>query len=93
MLYSIQRLRGARIAVVLVERRQLVREHSNKLIAELQLQFQFPVMLVAADEGQWLNAKVVAQFDATHHLYDLLALRDEIEWLEVPAAIEPEIPF
>lgn len=93
MLYSIQRLRGARVAVVLVERRQLARDHSDRLIAELQLQFQYPVMLVAADHGEWVNAKAIAQFDATPHLFDLLSLRDEIEWLDLPEAVEPELPF
>lgn len=93
MLYSIQRLRGARVAVVLVERRQLARDHSDRLIAELQLQFQYPVMLVAADQGEWVNAKAIAQFDATPHLFDLLAVRDEIEWFDLPAPVEPELPF
>jgi hypothetical protein len=93
MLYSIQRLCGARVAVVVVEPRQLAYDQSDKLIAELQLQFQYPVMLVAADRGEWVNAKAIAQFDATPHLFDLLALRDEIEWHEVPAAVEPELPF
>jgi hypothetical protein len=93
MLYSIQRLRGARIAVVLVEKRQLTSEQSEQLIADLQFQFQYPVMLVAADQGQWINAKAIAQFDATPHLFDLIAQRDEIEWLEIPEAVELDPPF
>lgn len=93
MRYSIQRLCNVRLAVVLVERRQLARDHSDRLIAELQLQFQYPVMLVAANEGEWLNAKAVAQFDATPYLFDLLALRDDIEWFEVPESVEPDLPF
>jgi hypothetical protein len=93
MQYSIQRLRGARIAVVLVERRQLARDQSVKLIAELQLRFQYPVMLVAAEQGEWINAKTAAQFDSTAHLFDLIAQHAEIEWLELPEAVEPDLPF
>lgn len=93
MQYSIQRLRGARVAVVLVERRQMAREQSDRLIAELQLRFQYPVMLVAAEQGEWINAKAVAQFDSALHLFDLIAQRAEIEWLDLPEAVEPDLPF
>jgi hypothetical protein len=93
MLYSIQRLRGARIAVVLVEKRQLASDQSERLITDLQGQFQYPVMLVASDQGHWINAKAIAQFDVTPYLFDLLAQHDEIEWLEIPELVESDLPF
>ena len=91
MLHSIQRLRGVRMAVVLVERRQLGWETAGPLVAELQTKFQLPVMLVARDDTAWNNARAVAEFDAVPYLLELLAL-GEIEWSEAFFA-EPELPF
>lgn len=91
MLHSIQRLRGVRMAVVLVERRQLAWDAARALIAELQPRFQLPVMLVARDDTRWNNARAAAEFDAVPYLIELLAL-GEIEWIEAEFA-EPELPF
>jgi len=91
MLHSIQRLRGVRMAVVLVERRQLVWDVAGPLIADLQPRFQLPVMLVARDDTAWNNARAVAEFDAVPYLLELLAL-GEIEWTEAVFA-ESELPF
>lgn len=91
MLHSIQRLRGVRMAVVLVERRQLGWNLAAPLIAELQPRFQLPVMLVARDNTAWNNAKSAAEFDSVPYLLELLAQGD-IEWAE--ALFEkPELPF
>lgn len=91
MLHSIQRLRGVRMAVVLVERRELAWDVAGQLIAELQPRFQLPVMLVARDDTAWNNARAAAEFDAVPYLLELLAL-GEIEWDEM-VVVEPELPF
>lgn len=91
MLHSIQRLRGVRMAVVLVERRQLMWDVAGPLVAELQTKFQLPVMLVARDDTTWNNARAAAEFDSVPYLLELLSLGD-IEWSEVVFA-EPELPF
>lgn len=91
MLHSIQRLRGVRMAVVLVERRQLTWEVAAKMISELQPKFQLPVMLVARDDTAWNNARSAAEFDSVPYLLELLALGD-IDWSEARFA-EPELPF
>ena len=79
------------MAVVLVERRQLGWDVAELLIAELQMKFQLPVMLVARDDTVWNNARAAAEFDAVPYLLELLALGD-IEWSEGVFA-EPELPF
>lgn len=91
MLYTIQRLRGVRMAVVLVERRQLGWEVAGPMIIQLQKAFRLPVMLVARDDTAWNNAKAVAEFDAMPCLLELLALSD-IDWNE-EAFADPELPF
>lgn len=81
MLHSIQRLRGKRMAVVLVERRQLALDQAGPLISNLQNMFQLPVMLVARDDTEWNNVKATAEFDAVPYLLELLAL-EHIDWNE-----------
>jgi hypothetical protein len=81
MLYTIQRLCGKRIAVVLVERRQLAWDQAGPLISSLQDAFRLPVMLVARDSTEWNNVKAVAEFDAIPKLLELLAL-EHIDWNE-----------
>lgn len=93
MLHTITRLRGVRMAVVLAERRQLAWDQGGPLIAELQLRLQLPVMLVAHDETAWNNARAVAEFDAVPYLFELLPIRDELEWSELPVPVEPDLPF
>lgn len=94
MLHSIQRLRGVRMAVVLVESRQLFPDVARSLIADLQSKFQLPVMLVARDEAAWNRHRAMAEFDAVPYLLELLALGDmgDIDWTEA-IFVEPEIPF
>jgi len=89
MRYSVLRLRDVRVAVVLVDYGQL---QDDALIAQLQTQLTLPVMLVARDESSLTRAKARAQFDAEPYLFAFLAL-DEIEWSELPAVEEPELPF
>lgn len=79
------------MAVMLVDRRQLVWEQAGPLIAELQPKFQLPVMLVARDNTAWNNARSTAEFDSVPYLLELLALGD-IEWIEL-SFCEPELPF
>jgi len=91
MLHSIQRLRGVRMAIVLVEPRQLAWDVAGPMVIDLQEKFQLPVMLVARDNTAWNNARSVAEFDSVPYLLEMLALGD-IEWDEVRFA-EPELPF
>lgn len=79
------------MAVVLVEKRQLGSRQAAHLIADLQLKFQLPVMLVARDDTAWNNAKAKAEFDAVPYLFQLLAAGD-IDWSEIEVA-ELEMPF
>lgn len=89
MYYSVLRLRDVRMAVVLVERGQL---HDDALINQLQAHLALPVMLVTRDDTSMKGAQARAQFDAEPYLFALLALHD-VEWAELPAAVEPELPF
>ena len=89
MHYSVLRLRGVRMAAVLVE---VGRLQDDALIAQLQAQFALPVMLVAHHDGNWKGAKARAQFDAMPYLGALLSLED-VEWSELPAPVEPGLPF
>lgn len=91
MLHSIQRLRGVRMAVVLVEPRQLAWDLAGSMVADLQAKFQLPVMLVARDNTAWNNVRSTAEFDSVPYLLELLA-HGEIEWTEAVFA-EPEMPF
>lgn len=93
MVHTIVRLRGVRMAVVLVERRQLISSEALPLICSLQILFQLPVMLVANDETAWNNARAVAEFDAMPYLFELLPTIDELEWADVPMPVEIDVPF
>lgn len=91
MLYTIQRLRGKRMAVVLVERRQLGWDMAVPLIKHFQAAFRLPVMLVARDDTSWNNAKAIAEFDAVPYLLDLLALY-EVDWNE-EVICDSQLPY
>lgn len=88
MQHAVLRLRDVRMAVALVENGQLY----DSLIEHLQVQLGIPVMLVARDEGRLKGVKARAQFDPDPYLFALLAA-GEIEWSELPEALEPELPF
>jgi len=83
MLYSVQRLCEERLAVVLVERRELVEPRASCIIQELQEDLALPVMLVACDSEEWTGARARADFEPEPYLYALLAMRD-IEWGPLP---------
>lgn len=89
MLYADLRLRGVRMAVVMVGAGQL---RDDMLIARLQRQFGLPVMLVTRDEAAVKGMRAYAQFDPAPYLFALLA-GENVEWIELPAETEPEIPF
>jgi len=89
MQHAVLRLRGLRMAAVLVERSQL---YNHVLLAQLQNRLALPVMLVAQDGASWTGAKAKAQFDAEPYLYELLS-NDDIDWSELPAEIEDELPL
>lgn len=91
MLYTIQRLRGTRMAVVLVKRQELGWNVAGPMITKLQKAFRLPVMLVARDDTAWNNAKAVAEFDAIPCLLELLALSD-VDWNEEVFS-DPELLF
>lgn len=91
MLHSIQRLRGVRMAIVLVEPRNLAWDVAGQMISALQAKFQLPVMLVARDNSAWNGHRATAEFDSVPYLLELLAL-GEIEWTEAKF-VEPELPF
>ncbi len=92
MHYAVVGLRGVRMAVVLVERSRLAREHAEPLIQQLQAQFRMGVMLVARDPAALNGLRAFAQFDESPYLFALLA-GENIEWEEVPVLVEPELPF
>ena len=79
MLYSVQRLCEERMAIVLVERRELVEPQATSLIRQLQDEFSVPVMLVARDSDAWIGARARADFDPAPYLYALIGMR-EIDW-------------
>lgn len=83
MLYSIQRLCEQRLAVVLVERRELAEPRASGLIQRLKRKLAAPVMLVARDNEVWLGARARAEFDSEPFLYALMAVRD-IDWTPLP---------
>lgn len=83
MLYSIQRLCEQRLAVVLVEKRELEGARSSNLIRRLQQELCLPVLLVARDNEAWIGARARAEFDPEPYLYALLAMRD-FEWGPLP---------
>jgi hypothetical protein len=78
-MYSVQRLCEERMAVVLVERRELAEPRASGLIEQLQGELSVPVMLVARDSEAWVGVRARAEFDPEPYLYALLGLRD-IEW-------------
>ena len=85
MMYSVQRLCEERLAVVLVERRELAEPRATSLVQRLQAELTIPVMLVARDNEAWTGARAHAEFDPTPHLYALLGMRD-IDWMPLPHA-------
>lgn len=85
MLYSIQRLCEQRLAVVLVEKRELTGLRSSNLISRLQQELRLPVLLVARDNEAWIGARARAEFDPEPYLYALLGMRD-LEWGPLPQA-------
>jgi len=89
MQYADVRLRGVRTAVVLVGAGSL---HDEALIVRLQRRLALPVMLVTQDETSIQGMRAYAQFDAVPYLFALLASED-VEWLELEAEVEQELPF
>jgi len=92
MHYSVVRLRGVRVAVVLVDGWQLAEQHARPLVRKLQAQLTLGVMLVARDAAAVNGLKAYADFDAQPYLFALLA-GENIEWSRLPDEIEPELPF
>ena len=87
MMYSVQRLCEERMAIVLVERRELAEPRASGLIQQLQDQLAVPVMLVARDSEAWVGVRARAEFDPEPYLYALLGMR-EIDWAPLrPACI------
>lgn len=89
MHYAVLRLCDTRLVVALVERWQLGSRHGSVLVEQLERQFDLPVLLVAADDSDWRNAKAYAEFESERHLYALIAL-EHVEWNELPANQEVE---
>lgn len=83
MLYSVQRLCEERLAIVLVERKELAEPHASMLIQQLRDELRLPVMLVARDNEAWVGARARADFDPEPYLYALLGMRD-IDWMYLP---------
>jgi hypothetical protein len=88
MNYAVLRLEGVRMAVVLVDRWKL----QDELIVQLQTRLAMPVMLVSRDDAAWNGVRAKAQFDSAPYLCALLRA-GEIEWAELPAEAEAELPF
>jgi hypothetical protein len=89
MLYADLRLRGVRTAVVMVGTGQL---RDDALLARLQRQFALPVMLVTRDDSAIKGMRAYAQFDVAPYLFALLA-GENVEWVQLPEEVEPELPF
>jgi hypothetical protein len=79
MLYSVQRLYEKRLAVVLVERRDLTEPRASWLIEQLQYDLTLPVILVSRDSEVWTGVRARAEFDPEPYVYALLGVRD-IDW-------------
>lgn len=89
MHYAVLRLRGVRVAVVLVTLQQLGAQAAD-LLERLEAQLELPAMLVARDHSSWKGVRGRANFDVRPYLLELLAIED-VEWLEMPAPEEPEM--
>ncbi|MBQ5963172.1 hypothetical protein [Massilia sp. ZL223] len=86
MHYAVLRLRGMRVAVVLVALQQLG-AGASELLEMLEGQLGFPAMLVARDDGSWKGLRGKAQFDVRPYLLELLAVEEvEWSWLELSGA-------
>lgn len=72
MLYTVFRMGGERVAVVLVERRQLTSGRASDLLAEVQEQLALPAVLVAHDDSTWTSIRTYAEFDVKPYLGCLL---------------------
>lgn len=83
MLYSVQRLCEQRMAVVLVDGREMAEPRASALLHQLQDELALPVMLVARDSEAWVGARARAPFNPDPYLYALLGMRD-IDWMPLP---------
>jgi hypothetical protein len=81
--YSIVRIKEARVAAVLVGRKDLSGPGADLLIRNLESQLPHPVMLVCPDDTALAGAKAYADFDPMPYLYELLATRD-VDWMTLP---------
>lgn len=89
MQYTVLRLYEKRLAVVLVEKRDLVEPRASNLIHQLQCDLLLPVILVSRDCEEWTGVRARAEFDSTPYLYALLGVRD-IDWSTLVCAC-PEL--
>jgi len=85
MMYSVQRLSDTRLAVVLVERRDLMEPRASFLIDQLQDDLSLPVLLVARDVETCTGVRAKAEFDPAPYVYALFGIRD-IEWVPLTTA-------
>lgn len=88
MQYTVFRMGGERVAVILVERRQLVDGRAADLLAEIQRQLELPAVLVARDESTWMRIRTYAEFDVKPYLGCLLSAEDA-DWSALSA---PQYP-
>lgn len=81
--YSIVRIKEARVAAVLVQKKDLGGSEADSLIQRLENQLCLPVMLVSPDSMALAGARAYAEFDPMPYLYELLAMGD-VDWAPLP---------
>lgn len=81
MMYSVQRVNETRLAIVLVEKKDLAEPRASGLIKQLQDNLDLPVILVARDSETCTGVRARATFaaDPNPYVYALLGVRD-LEW-------------
>ena len=84
MQYTVFRMGGERVAVVLVELHQLTGGRAADLLAEMQKQLALPAVLVARDDSTWRSIRTYAEFDIKPYLGCLLNAEDA-DWSALSA--------
>lgn len=79
MLYSVFRISGERVAVVLVDRHHLTGGRAADLLDKVQKQLELPAILVARDDSTWKSIRTYAEFDIRSH-FDCLLNAEDADW-------------
>lgn len=94
MKYALVELLGVAMSVVAMTPAQIKNAAAVGTIRDLQRRLHMPVMLVSRPGDGWEQAQSIAEFDSLPYLAALTALPvDELEWNELRAKPEEELPF